>query len=59
VENPRNGSGSSRASGARYSPTGSSTGAGFVIEEEAEGPRIDDEYAYHHVLARVEVAPNS
>jgi SAM-dependent methyltransferase len=35
------------------------TAAGFDIEEEAEGPWIDDEYAYHHVLARVEAAPNS
>jgi hypothetical protein len=34
-------------------------GAGFVIEEEAEGPWNSDEYAYHHVLARVEPAPNS
>jgi SAM-dependent methyltransferase len=29
-------------------------GAGFAIEEEAEGPWADWEYAYHHVLARRE-----
>lgn len=28
--------------------------AGFLIEEEAEGAWHDDEYAYHHVLARLE-----
>jgi hypothetical protein len=27
-------------------------GAGFVIEEELESPWINDEYAYHHALAR-------
>ena len=26
--------------------------AGFVIEHEKESPWVDDEYAYHHVLAR-------
>lgn len=26
--------------------------AGFAIEEEAEGPWHDDDYAYHHVLAQ-------
>ena len=28
------------------------SGAGFVIEDEAEGPWHEDGYAYHHVLAR-------
>jgi SAM-dependent methyltransferase len=28
--------------------------AGFLIEQEAEGAWHDDEYAYHHVLARLE-----
>jgi SAM-dependent methyltransferase len=27
--------------------------AGFVVVDDAEGPWHDDEYAYHHVLARV------
>lgn len=27
--------------------------AGFVIEEEVEGPWHEEGYAYHHVLARV------
>lgn len=31
--------------------------AGFVIEEEAEGPWREEGYAYHHVLARVGVLP--
>ena len=31
--------------------------AGFVIEEEGEGPWHEEEYAYHHVLARVEAPP--
>jgi cyclopropane fatty-acyl-phospholipid synthase-like methyltransferase len=31
--------------------------AGFVIEEEAEGPWHEEGYAYHHVLARVETPP--
>jgi SAM-dependent methyltransferase len=29
------------------------TGAGYVIQEEAEGPWHDEGYAYHHVLARL------
>lgn len=29
-------------------------GAGFAIEEEAEGPWHEEGYAYHHVLARVD-----
>jgi len=29
-------------------------GAGFAIEEEAEGPWHEEGYAYHHVLARAE-----
>lgn len=33
------------------------TDAGFEIEEETEGPRQDDGYAYHHVLARVTSGP--
>jgi SAM-dependent methyltransferase len=32
-------------------------GAGFTIQEEAEGPWHDEGYAYHHVLARVKAAP--
>ena len=28
------------------------TAAGFVIEDDAEGPWHEDGYAYHHVLAR-------
>jgi SAM-dependent methyltransferase len=32
------------------------TDAGLTIEEDAEGPWHDGEYAYHHVLARVELA---
>jgi trans-aconitate methyltransferase len=28
------------------------SGAGFAIEQEAEGPWDDRKYAYHHVLAR-------
>ena len=28
-------------------------GAGFVIEDEAQGPWHDERYAYHHVLSRV------
>jgi SAM-dependent methyltransferase len=31
--------------------------AGFDIQEEAEGPWHDGEYAYHHVLARVAAPP--
>jgi SAM-dependent methyltransferase len=31
--------------------------AGFAIGEEAEGPWHEEGYAYHHVLARVEVPP--
>jgi SAM-dependent methyltransferase len=31
--------------------------AGFAIQEEAEGPWHEDDYAYHHVLARVEAPP--
>jgi SAM-dependent methyltransferase len=31
--------------------------AGFAIQEEAEGPWHDGEYAYHHVLARVAAPP--
>jgi SAM-dependent methyltransferase len=27
-------------------------GAGFIIQQELESPWVDDEYAYHHVLAR-------
>jgi SAM-dependent methyltransferase len=30
------------------------TEAGFVVEDEAEGPWHEEGYAYHHVLARVE-----
>ena len=33
------------------------TAAGFVVEEEAEGPWHAEGYAYHHLLARVEVPP--
>jgi SAM-dependent methyltransferase len=33
------------------------TEAGFVIEEEEEGPWHEDGYAYHHVLARSEDSP--
>jgi SAM-dependent methyltransferase len=29
-------------------------GAGFVIEDDAEGPWHEEGYAYHHVLARLE-----
>lgn len=32
--------------------------AGFEIEEETEGSRVDDGYAYHHVLARVTSGPH-
>jgi len=32
--------------------------AGFTIEQEAEGPWHDDEYAYHHVLARAKIPPD-
>jgi SAM-dependent methyltransferase len=32
-------------------------GAGFTIQEEAEGPWHQEGYAYHHVLARVKAAP--
>jgi ubiquinone/menaquinone biosynthesis C-methylase UbiE len=31
--------------------------AGFVIQEETEGPWHGEGYAYHHVLARVEASP--
>jgi len=31
--------------------------AGFVIEEEAEGPWHEEGYAYHHMLARVAAPP--
>jgi hypothetical protein len=31
--------------------------AGFAIQEEAEGPWHQDDYAYQHVLARVEASP--
>jgi SAM-dependent methyltransferase len=31
--------------------------AGFVIAEETEGPWHQEGYAYHHVLARVQVTP--
>jgi SAM-dependent methyltransferase len=31
--------------------------AGFVIEQDAEGPWHDEGYAYHHVLARVAAPP--
>jgi cyclopropane fatty-acyl-phospholipid synthase-like methyltransferase len=32
--------------------------AGFKIEEEVEGPREDEGYAYHHVLARLASVPH-
>jgi SAM-dependent methyltransferase len=32
-------------------------GAGFTIQEEAEGPWHEEGYAYHHVLARVKASP--
>jgi SAM-dependent methyltransferase len=32
-------------------------GAGFTIQEEAEGPWHKEGYAYHHVLARVKASP--
>jgi hypothetical protein len=28
-------------------------GAGFAVEQEAEGPWHQEGYAYHHVLARL------
>lgn len=31
--------------------------AGFVVEEEKEGPWHEEEYAYHHVLAGLEDSP--
>jgi len=34
------------------------TAAGFVVEEEAEGPWHEGEYAYHHVLACVAAPPD-
>ena len=33
-------------------------GAGFAIDEEAEGPWHEQGYAYHHVLARVKAGPS-
>ena len=32
-------------------------GAGFAVEEEAEGTWHEEGYAYHHVLARLAAAP--
>ena len=32
-------------------------GARFTIQEEAEGPWHEEGYAYHHMLASVEVPP--
>jgi SAM-dependent methyltransferase len=32
-------------------------GAGFIIDEEAEGPWHEEGYAYHHVLARLAAEP--
>jgi SAM-dependent methyltransferase len=32
-------------------------GAGFAVEEQAEGPWHEEGYAYHHVLARAQVPP--
>jgi hypothetical protein len=34
------------------------TAAGFVVEEEAEGPWHAEEYAYHHVLAHLAAPPD-
>jgi hypothetical protein len=32
-------------------------GAGFSLDEEAEGTWHEEGYAYHHVLARLAAAP--
>jgi ubiquinone/menaquinone biosynthesis C-methylase UbiE len=34
------------------------TEAGFVVEDEAEGPWHEEGYAYHHLLARVDTPPS-